>query len=65
MSYIAQSNHRNAAAQSGNRHGRVSIGGGAVAKLQKENETPSARKRASPAPANSPIKSKKRSITWP
>jgi hypothetical protein len=65
MSYLAQSNHRNAAAQSGNRHGRVSIGGGAVAKLQKQNETPSARERAPPAPGSSPLKSKTRSITWP
>jgi hypothetical protein len=65
MSYPAQSNHHNAAAQSGNRHGRVSIGGGAVAKLQKQNETPSAREHAPPAPGSSPLKSKTRSITWP
>jgi hypothetical protein len=33
-SYTAQSNHRNAAAQSRNKHGRVSIGRGAVANLR-------------------------------
>ena len=33
-SYPAQSNHRNAAAQSCNRYGRVSIGRGAVANLR-------------------------------
>jgi hypothetical protein len=33
-SYRAISNHRNAAAQSRNRHGRVSIGRGAVANLR-------------------------------
>jgi hypothetical protein len=33
-SYVAQSNHRNAAAQSRNRHGRVSMRRGAVANLR-------------------------------
>jgi hypothetical protein len=63
-SYPAQSNHRNAAAQTSNRHGRASVGRGAVANLRKK-QTQSSARYAHPSQLATAPSTQTLSITWP
>jgi hypothetical protein len=60
-SYNAQSNHHDAAVQTRNSHGRVSIGPAAVAELHTKTKHRQPQKHH----ATAPLKNKTTSITWP
>jgi hypothetical protein len=61
---ITNRNHGNAGAQTSNRHGRVSLGRGAVANLRENKHSRQTETRL-PRTQSQPPQNQKASITWP
>jgi hypothetical protein len=64
-SYIAQSNHRNSAAQSSNTNRRKSIGCSVIANLHKTQHKSSAATPRAPRNSQQPPQKQQQCITWP